>query len=48
MGPTSQAMIDYLSITGHFEDFTRGVLDTRHLVYYSHSSSSAVSDDALG
>jgi ABC-2 type transport system permease protein len=34
MGPTGQAVFQYLSITGHFEDFTRGVLDTRHLVYY--------------
>ena len=35
VGPTAQAVMRYASITGHFEDFTRGVLDTRHLVYYS-------------
>jgi ABC-2 type transport system permease protein len=35
MGPTGQAILQYLSITGHFEDFTRGVLDTKHLVYYA-------------
>jgi ABC-2 type transport system permease protein len=35
MGPTGQAVFQYLSITGHFEDFTRGVLDTKHLVYYA-------------
>jgi len=33
-GPRSKAIYEYLSITGHFDDFTRGVLDTRHLVYY--------------
>lgn len=33
-GPTSQEVLNYLSITGHFEDFTMGVLDTKHLVYY--------------
>jgi ABC-2 type transport system permease protein len=22
-------------VIGHFEDFTRGVLDTKHLVYYA-------------
>ena len=35
MGPTSQAILNYLSITQHFEDFARGVLDTKHLVYYA-------------
>ena len=35
MGPTVRALFEYLSITGHFEDFTRGVLDTKHLVYYA-------------
>jgi ABC-2 type transport system permease protein len=34
MGPTTQAVLNYLSITGHLDDFTNGVLDTRHLVYY--------------
>jgi ABC-2 type transport system permease protein len=32
--PAGQALLQYLSIIGHFEDFTRGVLDTKHLVYY--------------
>jgi ABC-2 type transport system permease protein len=32
--PTARALLEYLSITQHFEDFTRGVLDTKHLVYY--------------
>lgn len=33
-GPRAKLVYDYLSITSHFDDFTRGVLDTRHLVYY--------------
>jgi len=33
-GPTMQAVLNYVSITGHLDDFTNGVLDTRHLVYY--------------
>jgi ABC-2 type transport system permease protein len=33
-GPTTGAVLNYLSITGHLDDFTNGVLDTRHLVYY--------------
>jgi ABC-2 type transport system permease protein len=33
-GPTGQAVLDYLSITNHLDDFTRGILDTKHLVYY--------------
>jgi ABC-2 type transport system permease protein len=34
MSPTSQAVLNYLSITGHLEDFMGGVIDTRHVVYY--------------
>ena len=33
-GPNAQAVLDYLSITNHLDDFTRGILDTKHLVYY--------------
>jgi ABC-2 type transport system permease protein len=29
-----QQVLTYLSITQHLDDFTRGVLDTQHLVYY--------------
>jgi len=32
--PTWQNILNYLSITEHLNDFTRGVLDTKHLVYY--------------
>ncbi len=35
VGPTAQAILQHLSITDHFEDFARGVLDTKHLVYYT-------------
>jgi ABC-2 type transport system permease protein len=33
-GPSTQAVLNYLSITDHLDDFTRGVIDTKHLVYY--------------
>jgi ABC-2 type transport system permease protein len=34
MGPTSQAVLNYMSITEHLNDFARGVIDTKHVVYY--------------
>ena len=33
-GPTMQNVLNYLSITDHFDDFTKGILDTKHLIYY--------------
>ena len=34
-GPDGRARsLNYLSITQHFDDFTKGVIDTKHLVYY--------------
>ena len=33
-GPTTQSVLNYLSITEHLNDFARGVVDTKHLVYY--------------
>jgi ABC-2 type transport system permease protein len=33
-GPTTQSVLNYLSITEHLNDFTKGVIDTKHLVYY--------------
>lgn len=32
--PVLQNVVNYLSITDHLNDFTRGVIDTKHLVYY--------------
>jgi ABC-2 type transport system permease protein len=34
VGPTARDVLNYLSITAHLEDFTRGILDTKHIVYY--------------
>jgi ABC-2 type transport system permease protein len=33
-GPKTQSVLEYLSFTKHLDDFTRGIVDTRHLVYY--------------
>lgn len=33
-GPTGQAVLSFLSITEHFDDFTKGIIDTKHLAYY--------------
>jgi ABC-2 type transport system permease protein len=33
-GPTGQAVLSFLSITDHFDDFTKGIIDTKHLTYY--------------
>jgi ABC-2 type transport system permease protein len=33
-GPTTQAIVKYLSITEHFDDFSRGIIDTQHVIYY--------------
>ena len=35
VGPTAQAILSHLSITDHFDDFAKGVLDTKHIVYYA-------------
>lgn len=34
MGPTGQAIVTHLSITDHLDDFVRGIIDTKHVVYY--------------
>jgi ABC-2 type transport system permease protein len=33
-GPTTRTIVSYLSITQHFEDFAKGIIDTKHVVYY--------------
>lgn len=33
-GATTRTIVSYLSITQHFEDFAKGVIDTKHVVYY--------------
>ncbi|MEO6214249.1 MAG: ABC transporter permease subunit [Vicinamibacterales bacterium] len=32
--PTTREIVNYLSVTEHLNDFVRGVLDTKHIVYY--------------
>jgi len=33
-GPTMGALLNYLSVTQHFDDFSKGVIDTTHIVFY--------------
>lgn len=33
-GPTAGPILNYLSVTQHFDDFSKGVVDTKHLVFY--------------
>jgi ABC-2 type transport system permease protein len=33
-GPTTAALLNYLSVTQHFDDFGKGVIDTSHVVFY--------------
>jgi len=33
-GPTAREVLDYLGMTNHLEDFTRGIIDTKHVIYY--------------
>jgi ABC-2 type transport system permease protein len=34
-GPTAAAVLNYLSVTQHFDDFGKGVIDTKHVVFYA-------------
>lgn len=34
-GPRMQTVLTYLSVTEHFDDFAKGIIDTKHLVYYA-------------
>jgi ABC-2 type transport system permease protein len=33
-GPTIGPITSYLSITEHFDDFSKGIIDSKHVVYY--------------
>jgi ABC-2 type transport system permease protein len=33
-GPTIGPLTSYLSITEHFDDFSKGIIDSKHVVYY--------------
>jgi ABC-2 type transport system permease protein len=34
VGPLGRTIVSFLSITEHLDDFTKGVIDTKHVVYY--------------
>jgi ABC-2 type transport system permease protein len=34
VGPTTQAVLAHLSLTEHYDDFARGIIDTKHIIYY--------------
>ncbi len=33
-GPTFGPILSYLSITEHFDDFGKGIIDTKHVIFY--------------
>src|SRR6266542_1325069 len=35
VGPVGQSVISALAVFEHFEDYSNGVIDTKHLVYYA-------------
>jgi ABC-2 type transport system permease protein len=34
VGPTMQTILTHLSLTDHFDDFAKGIIDTKHVIYY--------------
>ncbi len=34
VGPTAQTILSYISLTEHFDDFAKGIIDTKHIIYY--------------
>jgi ABC-2 type transport system permease protein len=34
VGPTMQTVLTFMSLTDHFDDFAKGVIDTKHVIYY--------------
>jgi ABC-2 type transport system permease protein len=33
-GPTASAILSYLSVTEHLDDFAKGIIDTKHVIFY--------------
>ena len=33
-GPVTSQILSYLSITEHFDDFGKGIIDSKHIIYY--------------
>jgi ABC-2 type transport system permease protein len=34
LGSTGERIVGFISLSGHLEDFVRGVVDTQHVIYY--------------
>ncbi len=34
VGPSAGAVINYVSLLNHYDDFTKGILDTKHVIFY--------------
>jgi ABC-2 type transport system permease protein len=34
IAPWLSSLLHYLSITEHFDDFAKGVIDTKHVIFY--------------
>ncbi len=34
VGPTMQSVLTFLSLTDHFDDFAKGIIDSKHVIYY--------------
>lgn len=37
-GETAKSVLGYVNLLGHMEDFAKGIVDTRHLVYYASTA----------
>ena len=34
VGPVFGTFLSYISLLGHFDDFAKGIIDTKHIIYY--------------